>query len=464
MKRLLPDSIAGRVIVVLLVGLTLSHLASMWAHRAWVVSELGQSGEQLADRIVSVKRAIQETPVPNRDRTAHALSLHSLQVHWSQTSLLDDPSRLDGQAEELFQRLQQLAPDFERQQFRAAVFSERAAAEFGQSADQYQLLTSLQLPDGTWVNFGIPHAVGQGFGFIDFLISTSLMAVAVLVLSGIAVRIFTAPLRSFAKAAERLGVDVTAPPMEETGPKEVRQSARTFNEMQRRIKKMITDRTQMLAAISHDLRTPITRLRLRAEFIDDEEQHRKMLADLEEMEAMIGSTLAFLRDDANKEEAKMIDLSALLGTICDDMADTGRRVRFTGPSHAILHCRPLVLKRAFTNLIDNAVTYGGGAEIRLSEMGSYLEVEVRDNGPGIPDREKERVFDPFYRIEGSRSRATGGTGLGLTVARSIIRGHGGDVLLQNAPEGGLKVIVRLPQLNLESETLSARSDPANVRA
>ena len=217
--------------------------------------------------------------------------------------------------------------------------------------------------------------------------------------------------------------------------------------MQTRLHRFVEDRTQMLAAISHDLRTPLTRLRLRAEFVEDPEQQRKMLADLEEMEAMIASTLAFARDDARKEPRVPIDLAALLQSLVDDLGDAGNTVEYSGPEHKTIACRPVALRRAIGNLIDNALKYGGCARVALLDgrEDGHVAIRIDDDGPGIPEGEQEKVFAPFYRLERSRSRDTGGTGLGLSVARTIARAHGGDVTLRNRPDGGLSALLLLAE-------------------
>lgn len=212
-----------------------------------------------------------------------------------------------------------------------------------------------------------------------------------------------------------------------------------------RLGKFIDDRTRMIAAISHDLRTPITRMRLRAEFVEDPEQQAKMMSDLEEMEAMIASVLAFARDEAANEPRKVVDLVALVREICDAAAEAGRPVRFSAEGAVALSCRPMALRRAFANLIDNAVKYGGEARVALEAANGEVAVRIDDQGPGIPEDERERVFAPFYRMERSRSRETGGVGLGLAAARSIVRAHGGDIALDNRAEGGLRVTVTLPR-------------------
>ncbi|MBM3513705.1 MAG: HAMP domain-containing protein [Alphaproteobacteria bacterium] len=266
--------------------------------------------------------------------------------------------------------------------------------------------------------------------------------VAMLALWGL--RRATRPLTLFVGAAERLGVDVNAEPMSESGPAEVRRAARAFNTMQTRIKRFIQDRTQMLAAISHDLRTPITRMKLRAEFVEDDEQRAKMLRDLDDMEAMIATTLSFARDDAANEPARSVDVAETLATIASDLAHAGGDTSYSGPPHLLVMARPMALKRALTNLADNAIKYGKCARIALRTIGAEIEITVDDDGPGIPEAEKERVFSPFYRLESSRSRETGGTGLGLTITRNAILSMGGLVELINRPGGGLRARVTLP--------------------
>ena len=278
------------------------------------------------------------------------------------------------------------------------------------------------------------------------VISALVMAVPILALSVWVVRRLTRPLSDIAAAAERFGRDVAAPPLPETGPDEVRMVARAFNRMQRQLRSFVEDRTRMLAAISHDLRTPITLLRLRTEFITDPEEQARMRATLGEMEAMIAATLYFARDDDASEPRQTVDMVGLLSSICYDMADVGLPVSFEPDPVGRLpfDCRLSALKRALTNLIDNAVKYGQAARIALARTGSNLVITVDDDGPGIPEAEQEAVFSPFYRLEPSRNSATGGVGLGLSVVRTVIHAHGGSIRVHNQSEGGLRVAVTLP--------------------
>jgi signal transduction histidine kinase len=210
------------------------------------------------------------------------------------------------------------------------------------------------------------------------------------------------------------------------------------------LRRFVHDRTQMLAAISHDLRTPLTRMRLRAEFVEDEVQRDKMLHDIREMESMIAETLAFARDDVTSEAHREEDLDELLDTLCASLCETGPKIDYAAIGPVLIRCRPMALKRAFANLLENATKYGGQAHVVLRETPGHVVVEIDDEGSGIPPEMLEPVFQPFFRLESSRNRDTGGVGLGLSVARTIIRGHGGDITLANRPEGGLRATVTLP--------------------
>ena len=213
--------------------------------------------------------------------------------------------------------------------------------------------------------------------------------------------------------------------------------------MQERLRRFNEDRTRMIAAMSHDLRTPLTRLRLRAELVEDQDQQQKMLRDLDMMGEMIESVLALAQDDAKREPRSLVDLSALVEGICEDTSDAGEPVTFSGPRGVTIFCRPTALRRAISNLVDNAVKYGGSAAVSLSPDTDHVVITVDDEGPGIPPSERENVFEPFYRIGGSRDPDTGGVGLGLSVTRSIWE-HGGEISLASRKGGGLSVRLELP--------------------
>ncbi len=291
-----------------------------------------------------------------------------------------------------------------------------------------------------------PPAPWRSPGFATAFIVMMLLGAAVITL---AVRQLLVPVKTLAAAAELFGRDVVnAKPLPEEGPIEIVTAARAFNTMAARIRRFVEDRTFLLTAIGHDLRTPITRLKLRAEYMEDDEQRAKMLADLDEMEAMVSATLAFGKDITTTEPVTRLDLASLLRTIVDEAADIdpdrADAVDYQGPQHMPVSARPLALKRALSNLITNAMKYGDAARVTLHvPVKGMARIDVEDDGPGIPEAEMERVFEPFRRLETSRNRETGGSGLGMSIARNIVRAHGGDIVLSNQARG-LRVTVTLP--------------------
>lgn len=479
----MPKSILGRTVLVLLLGLLLSHLISLAIYTSDRNSAITAVGErQVAERIAGVARMVEEAPsamrqkivrsnwgpgfsitltaeseipkggfnwrarrirsilrnflgndVAKRSRIRLRVIDNNIATDDPSKMKLDDPRRMMA---EHMGHMRKMWPDMKN--------SPRMRRLFGEWYGGQIVEVSVPVSDGTWLNFAAPFVL-KSFWASRLFWSLLLMTAAVIGLSIWAVRRSTAPLAVFAKAAERLGRDVGAPPMSEEGPCEVRQAAAAFNEMQRRISGFVEDRTRMLAAISHDLRTPITRLRLRAEFIEDEEQRRKTMSDLDEMETMIAATLDFSRDAALEKENKFLDLGVLLKTLCDDASDNGGKAEYEGPGKFAFSGRPVALKRAFGNLIENAIAYGNQARVSLVYGRDKVTVTIDDDGPGIACEDKESVFHPFVRLEGSRSRETGGVGLGLSVVRSVVHAHGGEVTLSNRPEGGLRVGVTLPR-------------------
>jgi signal transduction histidine kinase len=271
------------------------------------------------------------------------------------------------------------------------------------------------------------------------------MAVALSVIVIFMVRRLTRPMARLAVAAERLGRGEAVPPVPEWGPADVREATRAFNRMHARLQRFVQDRTRMLAAISHDLRTPITSLRLRAEFIEDVEIRQKILETLDDMQRMAEATLAFAREEAAREDTRVVDLSALVDSVCADLSDMGQDVTFAGAPRSRYLGRPSSLKRALSNLIENAVSYGQRARVTLEGGDDEWRIVIDDDGPGIAEADIERVFAPFVRLEESRNLETGGVGLGMAISRSIVRGHGGDITLANRQGGGLRVTVRLPK-------------------
>jgi signal transduction histidine kinase len=295
-----------------------------------------------------------------------------------------------------------------------------------------------------WLN--VSSEVKKNFFFSAiFIISTEVLVFGAIFISAWSVRRFTRPLKKFKSAAVRLGVDLHAAPIDLYGPKVVRETAQALNQMQHKIQDLIRDRTQLLAAISHDLRTPITRMKLRLQLLDDPKVGAMCTQDLDEMNEMIGSVLDFSRYDVKKSKKSKIELVSLLRTVFDDSVDMGFNVSFETLLYRLpVMARKVELKRAVTNVIGNACRYASNVRVFLEKEGNQIRVRVSDDGPGIPDDEMPRVFEPFYRADQSRNRDTGGVGLGLAVTRDIIRSHGGTIGLQNKSPSGLVVNIVLP--------------------
>jgi len=463
MKLFLPKSLAGQTILVLLAGLTFSHLISMVIYssdRVEVLSMVG--GHDMAQRIASVSHLIATSPVGWRERIVSTLDEPSFRVSLSPKSTLIPRNEDDWRAvyirDLIRKRLQansvrgvivQLLDDtVAGQTFNTetpVLWMKTHMAWMMRGIPHHQSLRiSIELDDGLWLNFFSAIPETGSFWSTTSILSMLSMATAVILLSVWVVHRLTTPLGRFARASERLGKDVNAAPLPESGPIELQQASRAFNRMQKRLQRFIENRTRMLAAISHDLRTPITLLRLRTELIEDDQEREKSLATLDEMESMISSTLAFAREEAKTEESQTVDVGALVESICNDMSDIGQPVQLEKPEKFPLECRKTSLKRALSNLLDNAVKYGGKTAVRINNKGDFLDIIIEDNGPGIPADEMDKVFDPFYRVEPSRNPMTGGIGLGLSIAQSVIHAHGGELTLTNRQEGGLSVIVRLP--------------------
>jgi signal transduction histidine kinase len=256
-------------------------------------------------------------------------------------------------------------------------------------------------------------------------------------------RRLSGPISAFAGAAERLGRDPRAAPLALKGSSEVIAAANAFNMMQERLRRYVEDRTAMIGAVAHDLRTPLTRLRFRIEAVPDDIRG-KLASDIDQMEAMIAATMAFVRDTTRPAERTKLELASLLESIIDEAAETGGQASVERGEKIIIDGDPIALRRLLNNLVENGLKYGGSIQGRVHVEGRLAVVEIDDNGPGINPAELDRVFEPFFRSEPSRNRETGGIGLGLAVVRSVARAHGGDATLHNRPEGGLRARVELP--------------------
>jgi signal transduction histidine kinase len=417
-------------------------VVSSWAiivtnprHERWFGVGVGKAGPRLVARLATAANLIASIPANDRAGVAAAASRPNL--HLAIRNSPPAPSQ-ESESSDLA-ALRRLLEIEAGSPSRSVIVSRPAQM----SPDARVVVVETKLSDGQWLVMTIPDDARPVDYFNLALVFGSIFALIGFV-SVIAARRLAWPIRTFAGAAERFGVDSTPAPIAEGGPHEIRIAIRAFNRMQERLRRYVDDRTQMLAAMSHDLRTPLNRLRLRAEFIEDREQQRRMFSDLEAMNLMIDQTLAFARDDAHREPRKLVDLGVLVEDVCEDAADAGASVSYAGPRGVNVCCRPMALSRAVANLVDNAVKYAGAAHVCLLYGPDRVAILVEDGGPGIPPDECEKVFAPFYRLERSRNADTGGAGLGLSVARMIAREHGGDITLANRGNRGLCARVELP--------------------
>jgi signal transduction histidine kinase len=449
-------TIALTVVVAMVLGASLQQMVSSELFYLWQARQQEAQIEnarifvQLPGRIASLLEVL--NAMPDAERPGVIAAAQRPQIH---LRLLDGPfpNLIDSHepdANQVRSRIEAMLtiprPVVVADRYRPT--DQRSGAGAGRV--QSGMLIETALSDGHWLLFASsldPPAldpIASEFSqaaFAAWLILSVLLAVA---LSMLAAQRLVKPLSDLARAVEQLGGSGDAPPLSPRGPRELQGTMRAFNRMQERLRRFNEDRTRMIAAMSHDLRTPLTRLRLRTELVEDLDQQQKMLAEIDMMGGMIESVLTFARDDTKHEPRSLVDLSALVEGISQDAADAGDPVTFSGPRAVTLSCRPTGMRRAISNLVDNAVKYGGSAAITLAHEGERVVITIEDKGPGIPRSEREKVFEPFYRIESSRNPDTGGVGLGLSVTRSIIWEHGGDIVLANRKGGGLSVRLELP--------------------
>ena len=465
MKDIFPRSLFGQTLLILLAGLVISHLIGAWIYtsdRDQAVRAVG--GLAMAQRIVNVTHLIEDAPLEWRDRIVAQSSDPTFRV-----SILTAPPTFTEDAEQ--RPISQAIKDFI-----AAGLSEGAARQVRVAASGTSTPTSAATVDrpmpmgmmmgtmmrttGSWRGLQVAIELIPGREWLSvgttlpdtgpalswqFFLSMTIMALIVIIVSIWAVRRMTVPLRALANAAERLGKDIKSPHVDVLGTVEMRAAARAFNEMQDRLRRLIENRTRMLAAISHDLRTPLTLLRLRVESVENDDERERMLATISTMNALIDASLTFARDESAAEPRRPVDLTALVASIVDDMADAGFAVAMEPAAQAISECQPVSLKRAITNLLDNAVRYGKKAHASLSTTPDAIEITIDDEGPGIPEEELALVSQPFYRLDHARNIETGGIGLGLAITHAIAEAHGGDLTLSNRREGGLRAVIKLPR-------------------
>lgn len=455
--RFFPRSLAGQLSVLLIAAVLIAQmvtLAFFAESRRTAIDAAAR--EQVLGRIATLANLIEETPAGQRDRILAALSTSRISYSVTPSPLVKDAVTV-WPDEEMHDKLTEI---FGADREVRAKFTDSDRDEgnlhpmmhgngFGPGGRPLMkpwpptLALSVRLSDGAWLNSETLLPRPQLWAW-PVVVSTLLTVIAISLVMALSVRRITKPLRELAQASDKLGRGEGVPDLPERGPEEILRANRAFNAMQARVSRFVTDRTRMVAAISHDLRTPLTSLRLRAEFIDDDETRERMVDTIDEMTRMAEATLAFARDDATAEESRNTDLLALVEAVSADFSDLGNDVTVEGPEHLYLSVRQVSLRRALRNLVENAVRYGLRARVRLERLPHAVVIAVDDDGPGIPEDKMEEVFAPFTRLETSRNLETGGVGLGLATARSIIRAHGGELTLANRPGGGLTAAIHLP--------------------
>ena len=450
--KLLPKSLFGRITLVLVGGLIAVQLMTTAMHiseRNSLVYRIGS--QQAAVRIGDIVRVLEATSPGERSSIMRAVPAETLKLSYG------NPAGSDGVAGEESELLvaarEALALALDPGVAFRVIDAQPAfiepdswyAREFGERPG-VRIHAAVRLQDGTWITADSVKPARPTSWFTRMVRNLLIVDAAMLVLCFIAVRLVTRPLWVLAGAAEELGRNIDRPPLPERGANELVRASRALNVMQDRLKRYVQTRMQALAAMSHDLKTPITRMRLRAELLDDPQLKAKFVKDFDALQEMVTSTLDYMRGLGDGGELlQPIDVTALISSLKEDAEEAGHVVTVHGDARNPVMGRSQALKRCLQNLIDNALAYGKRADITVRDEDGMLNIAIRDDGPGIPDGEIERVFEPFYRVESSRNRNSGGSGLGLSIARNIAQAHGGTVRLKNVATGGLEATLRLPR-------------------
>ena len=436
MTRLARPSIGliGRIVAILLLTMVIEFGASTFLYeRASQFSVRDDEARRLAEHLVIARRLVADTGVEGRAAMARDLTTQRYAIEWRDA--LPPPPPIAPSLDSMRAQVVAWEPLLGASDLRLRLTSPgRSSVVTG----------GLRLPDGGWLYFRTLEPLDNLNLAATRVLLALVPALALMLVGGLLIRRALRPMRQLAVAADRFGhgeYDEVA----EAGPGDVRRVVVAFNRMQARIQRLMADRTQALAAVGHDLRTPLARLRLRSDGVSDASTRAAIERDVGEMEAMIASLLAFLGGDGNPEAPARCDVAVLCATIADDLEDRWLPGGYEGPDHCDLVVRPVALKRALGNLVDNAVHYGGGATIRLVDEPGAVAILVEDRGPGIPADALSRVLEPFVRLDSARARDTVGFGLGLPIVARIVEEEGGTLTLANRAGGGLRATIRLPR-------------------
>lgn len=427
----------GQIFAILLLAMVLEFgVSALLYERASQFAVRDDEARRLAEHLLIARKLVDEKAPAARPALARELTTSRYEIRWSPGL---PPPPVSADLDPMYHQIVGWEPDLARDGLRLSL-----------SAPGPRAVTAggVLLSDGSWLHFRTRQAIHMPDQIIERVLLAMVPAGMLIVMGGLLVRRTLLPLRRLALAADRVGSgsdrDEAVP---EIGPSEVRRVTGAFNRMHARIYRLIEDRTQALAAVGHDLRTPLARLRLRADQIADAGIRASIEADVEEMSAMVASLLAYLGGEDEVEPLAMTDLAVLCATLCDDIADREREGSYDGPAHLELPLRRLTIKRALVNLVENALQYGTCVFLSLVQEPGRIVLRVEDDGPGIPEASLVRVLDPFVRLDAARGRDTIGLGLGLAIVAKAVAEHGGVLTLSNRPQGGLRAEIVLPTGN-----------------
>ena len=456
LNGLVPKSLAGHFIWLLLISLVFSQLITAFIlinERKEALTVLNRKGN--LNRIISTVRILEESPQELHKKILSAVSSENIR-YWFKTPRKNEIASNQSVDQQLLDQLktygiQQLIilegteNAFRKNRYLNKNNSDEYTRRYAKHKQFEWNQIAIQLKDDRWLNVASRFHISPPLWPYGNTISISITGFLLILIAIFMIRRITKPLEQLTQAAKKLGCGEQITALNETGPQDIKTAAIAFNQMNDRLQRFITDRTNMLAAVSHDLRTPITTLRLRTELMDEGPTQDAFLNTLDEMQAITDSTLSFIREDNSTEKSQKVDLTLLITNICEELDIQGKQAEFNDTrSHTYL-CRPIAIKRALRNLIENAVTYGNKAEISISCTEAQYKIIIKDEGPGIEESQLEEVFKPFIRLDKSRNQAHGGIGLGLAITRSIIRNHGGELTLSNDTICGLIAELELPE-------------------
>lgn len=444
-----PRSMRGQLAILLLMALAVVQCISVWLfieeRSNSILATLAKDG---TSRVLTVANVLENAPGDMHSTIMDAAGSLDFQLNVDDRALADSPGAdpLPFLAEHL---RSVLATSPQRPVRLALVEGEAtmplpAGSRQDEDGDPNQLAVSVALPDGRWLNARIDTGGPPLQWAWPTLASMLLTGAVVIVVVWMMVGRISRPLQRLAENADRLGRGSAVHPVKASGPDEVRRLTTTFDDMADRITRLLAERATMLAALGHDLRSPITAMRLRLEMVDDEETRERMGNCLDEMQTLVESALALARGAGTAEPVVRVDLGWMLGQLVDELREAGGDASLSIARDFIIHGRQASLKRALRNIADNAIRYGGEARITLLGTDDMAQILIEDAGPGVPAHERERIFEPFVRLEGSRSRDTGGSGLGLAIAKMVIESHGGSLMVEDQNNSGARFAVGLP--------------------